>query len=456
MPDLNHDIEKYLKGELSAAEMHQLEKRALSDPFLADALEGTENISSNDFSNDLMDLDARILRTQKKNIFTPLRIAAGVFILLGASSLFYFISKSTQEDKNLAQQTESKPSSQAGPNQPDTQKDTAATKNLLTLNEPEKIKQDKTAKTPKQTNATKPVENLETASTRENQKSDVEDQITEAAEEEKTEVTEELKPAPLTELKEKQEEQKIAAAETQSQLQSESLSRKESRGKKITSVPSATDASGSSSYQFNNSNSVVKGQVTSATDGSPMPGVNVVLKGTTTGTITDEQGNYVIELPESKNQELVFSFIGSHTDEIAVDGQSVVNVKMSDDVSQLSEVVVVGYGAADGAIGEPTTPTLLLAEPTGGRRSFKKYLETSLNYPQQALENKIEGRVTIQFSVKTDGSLDDFKVIKGLGYGCENEVIRLVKYGPKWSPSLQGETALESSVRVRMRFKLPD
>jgi TonB family protein len=451
MGELSNDIKKYRKGELNPEEMHKLEKRALSDPFLADALDGLETISSQDLSNDLKDLNGRI-RKEKNIIFTPLRIAAGLFVVLGASFLFYLVSNQADEEKNLTAKTKNKSDSSAGPT---AKTDSAKTENLITLKEPEKIKQDKTAQPPKQDSSTKPISSGETvtAISAEEQTSDSEDKKAEEITE-KEEITEQA-PAtqPILDLKEKQDQQKIAATESESQLRSESLNRKEStRAKKSISPAAKSEASGSSSYQINNN---IRGQVTSASDGSPMPGVNVVLRGTVTGTITDDQGNYVIELPEVKAPALVFSFIGAQTDEVSVNDQSVLNVQMKEDVSQLSEVVVVGYGVAD-STPEPVIPTLLLAEPTGGKRSFKKYMETNLQYPQQALENKIEGRVTIQFTVRSDGGLEDFKVIKGLGYGCENEVIRLIKSGPKWSPARKAETPIASRFRLRMRFKLPD
>ena len=68
------------------------------------------------------------------------------------------------------------------------------------------------------------------------------------------------------------------------------------------------------------------------------------------------------------------------------------------------------------------------------------------------MKNKIKGRAGIEFTVSTDGSLKDFQVIKKLGYGCEEEIIRLVKEGPKWMPSTEDNVPTESTVRIRMRF----
>jgi TonB-linked SusC/RagA family outer membrane protein len=76
---------------------------------------------------------------------------------------------------------------------------------------------------------------------------------------------------------------------------------------------------------------------------NPLPGVNIVVKGTTNGTTTDSDGKYSLTVP-SGNAILVFSFIGYVTQEVAVGNQDVVNVSLVSDIATLSEVVVVGYG----------------------------------------------------------------------------------------------------------------
>lgn len=84
----------------------------------------------------------------------------------------------------------------------------------------------------------------------------------------------------------------------------------------------------------------VTGHVTSG--GLPLPGVNIVVKGTNQGTTTDAEGNYTINV--SPSATLVFTFIGYSTAEMPVNNQTVINVAMTEDLQTLSEVVVVGYG----------------------------------------------------------------------------------------------------------------
>lgn len=86
----------------------------------------------------------------------------------------------------------------------------------------------------------------------------------------------------------------------------------------------------------------VRGKVTDET-GAGLPGTNVLVKGSTSGTTTDSNGDYYIEVPQS-DAVLVFSFIGYESREVSVAGQSIINVSLVPSVESLTEVVVVGYG----------------------------------------------------------------------------------------------------------------
>jgi len=86
----------------------------------------------------------------------------------------------------------------------------------------------------------------------------------------------------------------------------------------------------------------VGGTVTSSDDGTPLPGVSIVLKGTSTGTVTDADGNFSLNVPN--DGILIFSFIGFQEQEVPINGRNQINVVMQPDVTDIEEVVVVGYG----------------------------------------------------------------------------------------------------------------
>lgn len=89
----------------------------------------------------------------------------------------------------------------------------------------------------------------------------------------------------------------------------------------------------------------VSGKVTAAEDGTSLPGVNIVVQGTTKGTTTDAEGNYTIQLAPTENT-LVFTFVGFSTITEEVGDRTVIDVVMGSDITSLGEVVVIGYGVA--------------------------------------------------------------------------------------------------------------
>src|SRR5690606_19349461 len=88
---------------------------------------------------------------------------------------------------------------------------------------------------------------------------------------------------------------------------------------------------------------IITGKVTAEDDGSPIPGATVIVKGTTNGTVTDIDGNYSLNVADP-NAVIVFSYVGYLTEEVAVNNRSVVDISLMMDITELSELVVVGYG----------------------------------------------------------------------------------------------------------------
>jgi TonB-linked SusC/RagA family outer membrane protein len=125
----------------------------------------------------------------------------------------------------------------------------------------------------------------------------------------------------------------------------------------------------------------VTGTVTDASNGQPMPGVNVTVKGTTLGTLTEANGKYTLPVPDPANAVLVFSFIGFTTREIPVAGNSTVDLLMESALTGLDEVVVVGYGTAK------------RADLTGsvGSMGSKDLKEATVTRVEQALSGRVAG-----------------------------------------------------------------
>lgn len=122
----------------------------------------------------------------------------------------------------------------------------------------------------------------------------------------------------------------------------------------------------------------VTGTVTDASTGESLPGVNIVVKGTTTGTSTDTRGNYELTVP-SLQDTLVYSFVGYQTEEVPVDGRTVIDVALQSQALTGEEVVVTGYG------------TQARREVTGAISSVDAEAVNELS--EASLENALQGRV---------------------------------------------------------------
>jgi TonB-linked SusC/RagA family outer membrane protein len=157
----------------------------------------------------------------------------------------------------------------------------------------------------------------------------------------------------------------------------------------------------------------ITGTVTATSDGSALPGVNIVEKGTTNGVITDIDGKYSIAVG-GENSILVFSFVGYKTVEVAVAGQSVINVKLEEEISKLDEVVVVGYGIEKKSLVTGSI-SKIKSEDLGN---------TSLSRVDQAIQGKTSGVVILPNS-GSPGSGSKVR-IRGAGTSGNSEPLYIV------------------------------
>jgi TonB family protein len=429
MSNRKNDIERYLRGEMTAAEMHALEKEALRDPFLAEALEGIDHAGHDKFLFDLSELHKSVrqrTKARRGKIISITRwsygIAAGLVLLAASSVYIISLIQSKQSVKSSMQESIAEKDS---PSYADsiTTSDTTGIQGYLSYAEKDS-----------QQSSPSHVQSRPGVST---EQSGDPDALTLAEVAEEQAETREL--------------QRIVTAElTEYPPVADSVPTSEKIASGLASPTRQETISGRAQGLI--ASNTVRGKVTSAEDGLPLPGVNVVIKGTSTGAVTNANGEYEL-IVNNPNQSLVFSFIGLRSVESKIADQKEINVKMPQDQGQLSEVVVT----ASGPVGDDNTSDsklLQFAEPAGGRQLFRRYLEEKMIYPEDAKKNKIEGRVTVQFNVDENGDLSDFKVLRGIGHGCDEELIRLIRQGPRWSPSKKGDQPFTDKVRVRLRFSL--
>ncbi|WP_425504307.1 SusC/RagA family TonB-linked outer membrane protein [Rhabdobacter roseus] len=159
---------------------------------------------------------------------------------------------------------------------------------------------------------------------------------------------------------------------------------------------------------------VVTGQILSADDNSSIPGVSVVIKGTTQGTNTDADGKFRISVP-SASSVLVFSAVGFVTQEITVGNQSAVNITLASDLKSLSEVVVVGYGVQK------------KSQMTGAISSVsaKEISELPITNAQQALQGRAAG-VDVNMAGSKPGATPQIRIRGRRSFNASNDPLFVV------------------------------
>ena len=173
----------------------------------------------------------------------------------------------------------------------------------------------------------------------------------------------------------------------------------------------------------------VTGKVVSSEDNTGIPGVNVLIKGTTTGVVTDFDGNYRIDV--NQGDVLVFSYVSFISQEVTVGNQSVIDVSLEPDITSLSEVIVTGYASQQkkdltGAVGV-VEPEELTALPTGN------------------VANQLQGRVS-GVTVTGNGQPGSTSTVRIRGYGSftNNDPLYIVDGVPTTDISTLNPNDIES------------
>ena len=176
----------------------------------------------------------------------------------------------------------------------------------------------------------------------------------------------------------------------------------------------------------------ITGTLTSAEDGSPIPGVQIVVVGTTIGAISDVDGNYSIDVPESATT-LQFSFVGLTTQAIDISGRSVIDVVMEEDLQALGEIIVTGYSTR--GKNQLTGSTVQVSADV-----LKEVPVTSVD---QALQGKVAGLI-INTTSGTPGSTQDIRIRGISSISAGNEPLFVIDGVPVIQGNISGSSAFSS------------
>jgi len=183
----------------------------------------------------------------------------------------------------------------------------------------------------------------------------------------------------------------------------------------------------------------ITGIIISKGDGSPVIGAAIRIKGTNKSTVTDTNGKFALSASPVANETLDIASIGYERKQISAKVGDSLRVELKDASGSLNEVVVTKKDS------DPTEPILQNAKPETGWSSFKKYLQTNANLPDGTT-----GNVNVSFTVGADGSLSDFKIKKSLNAVADQKAIDLIKNGPSW---IGNNNHKVETVTVKVKFQ---
>ncbi len=164
----------------------------------------------------------------------------------------------------------------------------------------------------------------------------------------------------------------------------------------------------------------------------------------------------------AKIEEKVEEFAEGNLGEVVVKPSKTATEVLADEDLDLSDALIVSPDLADEVTRGNSMPDSTYdsidqqAEFPGGMEAFGKYLQENLKYPVEAQKANIKGKVYTQFVVNKDGTTSDFKTLKGIGYGCDEEAMRVLKSIPKWNPGIHKGEVVRSTFIVPINFQLSE
>ncbi|WP_221394505.1 M56 family metallopeptidase [Dyadobacter sp. NIV53] len=210
---------------------------------------------------------------------------------------------------------------------------------------------------------------------------------------------------------------------------------------------------------------IVRGTVKNE-NGNFVPNATVILKGSTRGTLTDENGKFELKDVPAFSQ-IVVSHVNYQSYEIRIGRSKFLDytVKLISEQNVIDGVEVAGYTPTIHTDREESqqNPTNRIkefsvveekAEFPGGNPEMIKFLAQNIRYPSEASKANISGTVLISFIVNEYGEIRKPKIIKGLGFGIDDEATRVILNMPNWKPAIQNGNPLRSEYSIFIRFAL--
>ncbi len=451
------DIEKYLAGKLSQLEMHAMEKAALDDPLLYEAMEGYEGMKDTEWNNQLVSLREAIANKGVVAKVIPLhktknrwwKTAAAIFILGFATALTIYLANDNPEEKNNPQIAQTptitfaadsllqpeNPAPATGtvslnPTASATTEDIKTTTDLLTQAQTEKKPDDKYIPDPNAPQV-KAVENDAAAGAANNEKiiANAPPIVT--------------NPPPAANNNGQSDEVNNAAknkAAPKSLYENETLSRQKNN----------SNASFKKEAPLNN---FFTAQVVAA-DNTPLPFTNISIKKDNFGTYADAKGMVRLVSTDSILNIEVRS-VGYTAKTFTLRNNQVqpqIKIVLQEDEMARKDTRVIGdvnlSTNRSSRRATLVTDSVVNVEPADGWENYNTYVANNLDISEEMLKRDIRGEVELSFDVKSNGTISNIRINKSLGAEYDEAAKRLILEGPQWKVKKGRKT----SAKVKVQF----
>lgn len=379
------NFKDYIRGQRHGKEANRLEREAMNDPFLQDAIDGYDSVGGNPMS--------AIEKLEKQLAPPPKRIDKRVWMWAAAAVLVLLIGIPF-----LLRQPDIKD---------------------VQVASSEAVKQEETAILSPESDSVLMADNIEPKAPQESAVIPVPAEVREQKlESREAFVAQEVADDAVSkEIVTRQQENAVRTIEPEQVSVAKTIQPKqETIQGRVAGVATASNTK------------LISGKIVDET-GEPLSGVSINIKNTTTGTVTDIDGNFKLTVPKDERRLLVANYIGMRSQEMQLQ-DNMGDITMKADEMALNEVVVTGYGTQRKRSYTGSVSKTKDSGPTFGETEFKQYFEE--NYDKTLCENELIS-VKVDFFVNENGRISNIQIKEISCPAIKTEVKRLLLGSPAWS-----------------------
>jgi len=429
------DIEKYLSGKLSNPQMHEMEKAALDDPFLAEAMEGYEGMKGKNWNTTLAALRQQIAESNAEAKVIPMhrstgrwwKTAAAVLVLGGGAVLTYILTKDKPGDKPVQELAKTVPVKDPPKTTVDTTSGNAVITDPITTSQIKEKTTVANAPGAKTKPAAREENNIVSAPGREDSDDLIKNDkpVSTAPEKSRSTVT----PPPIN--------NSNAANEIVKQNNIADVAKRQEQNVLEKKEPQPN-------YNF-------IAQVVTP-DNSPLPFSNISIKSENFGTYADVKGNfrlvstdtvltievrsvgyvpkiYILRSDQAQNKIVL------QEDNVAANEKGFVQERDMGNATRTRRATLL-------------RDSIVNAEPADGWENYNTYIANNVDIPDEILKKGLHGEVGITFDINPDGAITNIRVDKSMGNDYDEAAKRLIQQGPQWKV----KKGKNSSARIKVKF----